>query len=180
MAFEDPRAHVRQCTPHEWELVEPMRYQGAREQFIVPAGFITDFASVPRLTSWLIPTYGIYTPAAILHDHLCISARTEHPEATRADADGLFRRTLRELGVSAPMRWMMWAAVRAASRLSGARPKDLAQFTLIAVPAMLFVAIPAAVVQLFLIAFWLAEWTSWAIGWTLGRRRPAPALNLTT
>ncbi len=31
-----------------WRLVDCMDYQGAREIITVPAGFVTDFATVPR------------------------------------------------------------------------------------------------------------------------------------
>lgn len=36
----------------------------------------------------------------------------DYAPITRADADGLFRRVMRELGVSGWRRWTMWAAVR--------------------------------------------------------------------
>ncbi|WP_458688429.1 DUF1353 domain-containing protein [Nocardia tengchongensis] len=57
---------------------------------------------------------GAYTRAAIVHDYLC-----GHAPVDRSDADGIFRRMLRECGVSAPQRWMMWAAVRFGGRMSG-------------------------------------------------------------
>lgn len=41
-----------------WQLVEPLTYQGRDDPFVVPAGFETDFASVPRAFTWLIPRYG--------------------------------------------------------------------------------------------------------------------------
>lgn len=149
--FDDPHVVVRQRDRRHFELLEPLRYHGNQETFTVPAGFVTDFASVPRPVVWLIPTYGVYTPAAILHDHLWAAARTPEPLLSRADADGLFRRSLRELGVSAPKRWVMWAGVRAGSGLSDARPGDVARFVGIAVPAIAFLAIPTAVVSLWLV-----------------------------
>lgn len=36
----------------------------------IPVGFKTDFASVPRLLSWLILPFGKYSKAAIIHDYL--------------------------------------------------------------------------------------------------------------
>ncbi len=36
----------------------------------VPIGFVTDFASVPRLLWWLFPKWGKYGHAAIIHDYL--------------------------------------------------------------------------------------------------------------
>ena len=54
-----------------WELMEPLSYRGKHEEWTVPPRFLTDFASVPRVVTWLIPRYGRYTKAAIVHDYLC-------------------------------------------------------------------------------------------------------------
>jgi len=78
---------------------------------VVPAGFKTEFASIPRMFVWPIRRCGSYTRAVSLHDYL----RSAKP-VSRADADGLLRRAIQELGVS-PLCWIMWAAVRAASLL---------------------------------------------------------------
>lgn len=163
MAFKDPFASLTQQTHILWRLDRPMIYQGNYEIWEVPEGYITDLASVPRLAVWLIPRYGVYTPAAILHDYFCDAVNDGAPIVSRADADGLFRRCLRELGVSGPKRWMMWAAVRAASRMSGAKLKDWLWFLLILVPAVTFVAIPAIVVQIWVTAFWAIEWFWWTL-----------------
>lgn len=95
----------------EWEVVEPLVYRGNTETFIVPSGFVTDFASVPRLLWNLVPPYGRYTKAAVLHDYFYITQAI-----SRKDADGLFLRTMKELGVSRPLRKVMWAAVRLGGR----------------------------------------------------------------
>lgn len=148
-----------------WKVREPLGYAGADEHFEVPVGFRTDFASVPRPVVWLIPRYGVYTRAAILHDYLL---RSE--SVSKVDADGLFRRALRECAVSLPRRWMMWAAVRFGSRLQGVSPAALAVFTVIAVLSILFLAIPTVVVTLFLLLFWMIEVIVWPLD--RGARRP--------
>jgi hypothetical protein len=170
MAFDNPCASVTQISKLDWVLDREMVYRGNRESWTVPVGFVTDLASVPRMAAWLIPRYGTYTPAAILHDYLW----RERP-VSKADADGLFRRCLGELGVSWPKRWMMWTAVRAAGGLSGASARDLAMFVLVFVPAVLFMAIPAIVVQVFLVAFWLIELVAFAFGKLTGRPAAPPA-----
>ncbi|NKY58675.1 DUF1353 domain-containing protein [Nocardia flavorosea] len=141
-----------------WKVREPLTYQGADEVFEIPADFRTDFASVPRPLVWLIPRYGVYTRAAILHDFL---VRTER--VSRADADGIFRRTLRECDVSRPRRWMMWAAVRLGGGLRGISPAAFAVFLLIAVPSVIFLAIPTVVVTVFLVLFWCVELIAWVV-----------------
>ncbi|MEU1982695.1 DUF1353 domain-containing protein [Nocardia sp. NPDC019395] len=141
-----------------WKVREPLIYEGANETFEVPVDFRTDFASVPRPFVWLIPRYGVYTRAAILHDFLL---RTER--VGKADADGLFRRALRECDVSRPRRWMMWTAVRFGSRLEGISPAAFAVFMLVAVLSIVFLAIPTVVVTVFLVLFWFIELIAWVV-----------------
>ncbi|MGV9821300.1 DUF1353 domain-containing protein [Nocardia xishanensis] len=159
MAFIGGGPVVEEIDAKFWRLSEPLVYQGDVQEFTVPAGFRTDFASVPRALVWLIPRYGAYTRAAILHDYLLHSH-----EVSTADADGLFRRCLREFGVSVPRRWMMWAAVRLANRLAGANAREFALFLLVAVPSVLFLAIPVVVVTLSLWFFWVVELVFWVAG----------------
>lgn len=144
---------VREVDSTTWELLGPIIYQGEFQQFTVPAGFKTDFASVPRVFIWLVPPYGLYTKAAILHDYLYVTKKV-----SRADADGIFRRSMRELGVSCLRRWLMWAAVRAFSRLSRANLRECLAWIAIALPATLFLAIPATVVLVWLAMFWVLEY----------------------
>ncbi len=96
----------------EWELVSPLRYQGRTDLITVPATFKSDFASVPRPFWWLVPRYGRYTKAAVLHDYLCRNGATLQQPVHRSDADGIFRRSMRELRVDFLRRWIMWSAVR--------------------------------------------------------------------
>ncbi|MBF6439090.1 DUF1353 domain-containing protein [Nocardia cyriacigeorgica] len=169
MPFSDGGIVVEELDERFWQVAEPLEYHGATERFVVPAGFRTDFASVPRPVVWLIPRYGAYTKAAILHDYLLSSG-----VVSAADADGIFRRTLGELGVSVPRRWMMWAAVRFASRLRGATAGDIARFLLVAVLSVLFLAVPVTVVTVYLILFWFIELIAWAIHRST-HRPPEPA-----
>jgi hypothetical protein len=167
------RGHVtvKQLNSVEFALVEELFYAGRNETFTVPAGFRTDFASVPRPFVWLLPRYGLYSRSAILHDYLW-----RYDIVSRRDADGLFRRSMRELGVSVPRRWIMWAAVRLVSTMSGASATEWLQFLLVAVLAIPFVAFPAVIVQLWLLAFWIIEGVFFLAGRVFetrsGRSRP--------
>lgn len=157
---------VREVDATRFVVVEPLSYTGRREDFTVLPGFSTDFASVPRALVWLFPRYGAYSRAAILHDYLW---RTN--VVPRRDADGLFRRAMRELGVPFPRRWAMWGAVRLGSHMAGASPVEWGQFLLVLVTMVPFVAVPAVVVQVWLVLWWLVE----ALFWLAGRlfRRPS-------
>jgi Protein of unknown function (DUF1353) len=111
MPFDDGLITVSRCGDDGWQLVYPLRYVGAVDTFEVPAGYRTDFASVPRIAVWLIPRFGRWTAAAILHDYLITDALPAGL-LTPVDVDGLFRRILREEGVPPVKRYLMWAGVR--------------------------------------------------------------------
>ena len=57
--------------PYRWCLVEDFGYQSqAGNILIVPAGFETDFASVPRPLWPILPlSDAVYDKAAVLHDY---------------------------------------------------------------------------------------------------------------
>lgn len=74
MGFVGEQVAVRQCSDRTWKLLGDLVYQGRRDTFTAPRDFETDFASVPQAFSWLVPRYGRYTRAAILHDCLCTEA----------------------------------------------------------------------------------------------------------
>lgn len=76
---------------------------GSVGTLVVPAGYITDFASIPRIGRWLFSTAGKDAKAALLHDYLL---HLHNKEATR-----LFSNALKASGVSRIGRWFMVAFV---------------------------------------------------------------------
>ncbi len=88
----------------------------------VPAGFMTDFASVPRIFWWLISPYGKHGKAAVLHDFLYYMARngTGKPR-TRKEADVVFLQAMKVLGVATWKRLAMYYAVRIGARRAWVR-----------------------------------------------------------
>ncbi len=150
----------------------PLPYFGARDAWTVPAGFRTDLTSVPRPFRWLIDVGGDHAPAAVLHDYLTRPQSIDLPErrnpfvpahnvyrppVNRSDADGIFRRVLRELGVSAPRRLCMWSAVRVGCRMQDATCSDWWRVLAVAALAVPFLLLPLLVVLLFGGAFRLLE-----------------------
>lgn len=79
----------------------------------VPAGFVTDFASIPRVFWTALPPTGKYGKAAVVHDYLYVIGGNLPPDKfTKADADRIFYEAMGILGVNRFLRWMMYQAVK--------------------------------------------------------------------
>lgn len=76
-------------------------------QATVPSGFVTDFASIPRVFWSLLPPDGTYTYAAIIHDYLYWSQA-----GTRADADLVLKYAMEEFNVNAAAVAAIYSGVR--------------------------------------------------------------------
>jgi hypothetical protein len=184
-----PKILVRQATEEDWTLEEEVVYSGRTDTFVVPKGTLTDFASVPRVFAWLVPSYGLFTAAAVLHDHL---VRVERPAGriSAVDADGLFRRAMRELGVPFLVRWFMWAAVRLGSLTDrDGRPgwiRDLPAVALVTILALPVILLPTVAIAVGLAVFLLLEYAVWGVLLVVRRLRPTdravnrPRPDLTT
>jgi len=95
---------VASADGRRWTLLEPYHWR----DFVVPAGFVTDFASTPRaIWAWLPPT-GRYMGAAVVHDYLYVVNG-----CTRAEADRVFLEAMQDAGVNVVRRRLMYWAVRA-------------------------------------------------------------------
>lgn len=73
-----------------------------------PAGYTTDFASIPPLVRAVFPPFGRHAKAAVLHDWLYLVGEP----GRRAFADRIFLDAMRDLAVSRWRRWLMYWAVR--------------------------------------------------------------------
>lgn len=76
-------------------------------RIVVPAGFETDFASVPQLFWNILPPWGIYGKAAVLHDW-----NYHRQEFNRKFCDDLLMESMTTLGVSGWKRWAIYMGVR--------------------------------------------------------------------
>ncbi|HEY96556.1 MAG TPA: DUF1353 domain-containing protein [Dehalococcoidia bacterium] len=81
--------------------------EGSGNTIDVPIGFMTDFASVPRFLWMIIPRWGKYGNAAIIHDYLYWEQKR-----SRKEADDVFLEAMGVLGVSPSTKWVMHKAVR--------------------------------------------------------------------
>lgn len=166
--FSHRYVSVVQTSETSWTLNTPVRYGTWR----VPAGYVTDFASVPRLVWSLVPRFGAYTAATVLHDWLITDALRRGRITSRA-VDRTFREAMGDLGVSIPRRWLMWAGVRWGALVNPNRRdwpwlRDLPAVLLVSVLALpLF--LPAVVVVPSLVICRLLD--------LIGRRRPEQLLT---
>jgi hypothetical protein len=121
---------VTQCDVdwRRWRLNEALQYEvhhlGSGMLIRVPGGFETDGASIPRPLWALLPTWGRYSRAAVVHDWLCEALKTGRPHRygrTYAEAAAVFREAMKVCGVGGLARWGMWAAVRLHFALKGQR-----------------------------------------------------------
>lgn len=91
-----------------FQLTAPLVYDvSVKQRIVVPAGFVTDLASIPRALYLTTPQIGNYDAPAVVHDFLYAQQIT-----TRAEADGIFRQAMSDAGVGRYTRTKMWLAVR--------------------------------------------------------------------
>ena len=81
---------------------------------VVPVGFETDFASVPWGFRFLIPRWGKYGKAAVIHDYLYSTQEYGDKKHRRRRADEIFREAMEVLDVAGWRRFLMFRAVRVA------------------------------------------------------------------
>lgn len=86
---------------------------------VVPRGFETDLASVPRIFWSILAPTGKHARAAIIHDFLYSTGGAwrknlpaDRPRLTRRECDAIFHRIMQNAGVRITRRWLMWLAVR--------------------------------------------------------------------
>lgn len=111
-------------------LLEALEYRvgavDSAEVITVPAGFVTDFASIPWGLWNLFPPLGLWARPAIVHDFLYDrGGMTPRRTYSRKEADMIFREAMEVVGVPAWRREVMFAAVRLGG--AGAWNKSLAR-----------------------------------------------------
>jgi hypothetical protein len=112
-----------------WRVTEGFQYFiGSRREWItVPAGYLTDGASVPRVFWSLLPPWGAYGQAAVVHDLLCeylsVVEQGKPKPITRARADEIFDEAMRVLDVPSATRLMLNEGLSLyRSSMSGRKP----------------------------------------------------------
>lgn len=109
-----------------WALGKAFGYRtdiGGAGLITVPAGFVTDLASIPRILTSGLPPDGPWVQAAVIHDALyfcrgganlwygrrIIDRATPY---TRAESDDILREAMADLNVGVVQRNLIWSGVR--------------------------------------------------------------------
>jgi hypothetical protein len=90
-----------------WRVAKPFKFfigsENSKRWITVPAGYLTDGASVPRALWSIIPPWGAYGQAAVVHDILCeylsIMVGGKLTPITRERADEIFAEAMTVLQV---------------------------------------------------------------------------------
>jgi hypothetical protein len=91
-----------------WYLREPLKWvANSGNTIVVQRGFVTDFASVPRLIWWLFPPWAKYGNAAVVHDYCYWEQRM-----SRKEADAVILEGMKDLGVNWLTRQLIYRALR--------------------------------------------------------------------
>lgn len=109
-AFTTP-VDLRMLDDFKWELLTPFEYHvgsyPSGDIIKIPAGSITDLASVPRILWSIFPPHGRWAKAAIVHDYLYDKAI-----GSKDYADCVFYEAMQTLGVPTIRRKIMYWSVR--------------------------------------------------------------------
>ena len=98
-----------------FQLTKEFRYLStAHGEIRVPAWFLTDGASVPRLFWNILSPFGDYFGAAVIHDFLYSPNNRRHDRET---CDAIFLAAMEDAGVS----WIKRRTIYRAVRLAGWR-----------------------------------------------------------
>ena len=103
------KLRIERVDSKHWKLLEPLTYlANDGRRIVVPAGFVADGASIPRLL-WPIvghPMNGKHAEASFVHDYLYAT------QAGKAYADLIFLEAMKTRKVSVVRRKSMYYAVK--------------------------------------------------------------------
>ena len=109
--FTEPLVVTPRPDGKTWIILSDFGYgvgsEGSGDVINVPIGTYTDFASVPRLLWTILPKWGKYGNAAVIHDWLYWEQKR-----SRREADQIFLEGMEVLNVVAWQRTAIYRAVR--------------------------------------------------------------------
>lgn len=108
-----------------WRVTHAFKYYvGDKEDdcwVYIPAGYLTDGASVPRLFWAFVPPWGLYGQAAVVHDILCetysLYDRGVETRIVRSKVDAIFKEAMQVAGVPKLTYLVMYMGLRFFSKI---------------------------------------------------------------
>lgn len=101
---------VKDLMNGKFELFSDYVYRTKKYLIKVPKGFVTDYATIPKLLRGIILPYGKHSGASVIHDWLYSSSC--NLDIGREKADKIFLEILKEVKVNFVLRILMYLAVR--------------------------------------------------------------------
>lgn len=102
---------IRYVDGLNFEILEGFEYHigtyPSEEIITVPVGFITDFASVPKIFWSILPPNGIYGKSTVIHDYLYYSGIY-----SKSKSDEIFLESMGVLKVPDWQKYTMYRAVK--------------------------------------------------------------------
>jgi len=98
-----------------WQLTKDFSYTSDMlgRDIIVPRGYFTDLASVPRIFRFIVPVANAKNRrAAVVHDYLCTHGVSEGIIKNQKEADQVFREALQVAGLGKIRRNLLYFPVR--------------------------------------------------------------------
>lgn len=92
-----------------FRLLYPVEYRYGDSVWVVPAGTVTDFASIPGIGRVFLPKWGLYGWAAIWHDY----AYAGNTRLSRLEIDRTFLRFMKVRDAPLWQQVLIYASVRA-------------------------------------------------------------------
>lgn len=107
------KAEIEILDDNQYKLISPFEYHvgdyPSQDIIKVPAGFITDLTSIPRILWFILHPCGQWAKSSIIHDYLYSKSNTTK---TRLEADKIFLEGLKVLKVPLVQRYALYYAVR--------------------------------------------------------------------
>lgn len=105
---------LRFLSYRKWIIKTEYYYQVSNHLIIVPADFVTDLASIPKIFWCFLEPYGKnYVRASVIHDYLYSKKSIEvYKDLPRKEADKIFLEVMEIEGVFIFKRYMLYIFVR--------------------------------------------------------------------
>jgi len=128
MPFESQLELRHRPGHHRWEVIKPLHYRHCprapalpagyqprmSQLVVVPLGYLSDLASVPRMARRLVDAQSSTTRRpSVVHDFIYTD---QTHRFTKREADQMFYDALLEEGTPKALAWLMWKAVRLGGR----------------------------------------------------------------